>query len=267
MAKNLAIIVPYRDRAQHLQIFVPHIAAFFSRAARDIGGDISLMVVQQEQGLDFNRGLMNNIGYFLSKDRCDYVCFHDVDYLPIWADYSEPNGFAPIAWYGTERSIDARGVTTTEKDLEFFFGGVVLFRNSDFEKVNGFANAYWGWGFEDSDLFNRCVLEDLPLARRKGTFLKLPHINMGFETSGGTVRLSAAHMRNMALFQKRFPYPARFRPTKREIDVNRQTCMKTDDGLSTIEFSILDRRPYAIPVTDERALKIEMVTVAPMPPK
>jgi len=267
MAKNLGIIAPYRDRAQHLEIFVPHIVAFFSRAPKDIGEDISIMVVQQEHGLEFNRGLMNNIGYSLCKNRCDYVCFHDIDYLPIRADYSEPNGIAPIAWYGAERKTDPRRFTIASNNLEFFFGGVTLFRNGDFEKVNGFANAYWGWGWEDSDIFNRCLVEDIPLERRKGTFTLLPHINTGFDVSGGTVKPSAANMRNGALFKKRFPFLARYRPSQSEIDVNRQVCMKENDGLSTIEFSILDRTSLPSPATDERGVKIEMVTVSIPPTK
>ena len=266
MAKNLGIIVPYRDRAQHLRIFLPHIAAFFSRNAKDIGGNISITIVQQEDGFEFNRGCLNNIGYFLSKNMCDYVCFHDVDYLPIWADYSEPNGFAPIVWYGANQTIDPRGVVITENNLEFFFGGVVLFRNSDFEKVNGFANAYWGWGYEDQDIFNRCLLEDVPLKRRKGTFNRLPHIHMGYNSSGGTTAPSAAHVRNKELFDRRFLPRIALYPSKSELEVNRQTCMKENDGLSTIEFSILDRRSI-YPDTDERGLKIEMVTVSIPRPK
>lgn len=209
MAKNLGIIVPYRHRAEHLQLFVPHIAAFFSRDAKDVGGNISITIVEQEHGLEFNRGLMNNIGYSVSKNRCEYVCFHDVDHLPVQADYSEPNGLAPIVWYGAERKIDPRQFIITSNELEFFFGGVTLFRNGDFEKVNGFANAYWGWGWEDNDIFNRCLIEDIPLERRKGTFTLLPHINTGFDVSGGEVKRSAANLRNGALFNKRFPFPAR----------------------------------------------------------
>jgi len=262
MAKNLAIIVPYRDRAEHLQLFVPHIAAFFSSAAKDVGGNISITFVEQEHGLEFNRGIMNNIGYSLSKNRCDYVCFHDIDWLPIRADYSEPNGIAPIVWYGAERIIDPRRFTINSSNLEFLFGGVTLFRNGDFEKVNGFANAYWGWGWEDSDICNRCLVEDIPLERRKGTFTPLPHINMGFDVSGGAVKPSAANLRNAALFRKRFPFTARSRPSKSEIDVNRQTCMKEKDGLSTIEFSILGRKPIPRPITDARGLEIEIVTVS-----
>ena len=265
--KNLGIVVPYRDRAEHLQLFVPHVAAFFSNAARYVGGNVSITIVQQEYGLEFNRGFMNNIGYSLSKNECDYICFHDVDYMPIQADYSEPNGFAPIAWYGFERRTDPRNFTFIEDNLEFFFGGVVLFRKNDFEKVNGFANAYWGWGWEDSDIFNRCILEEVSLTRRKGTFKVLPHMHMGYDISGETIVGSVAHRRNNELFRKRFPFPARFHPSKSEIDVNRQTCMKENDGLSTIEFSILDRKPIPRPTTDERGLKIEIVTVSVRRPK
>jgi N-terminal domain of galactosyltransferase/N-terminal region of glycosyl transferase group 7 len=267
VAKNLGIIVPYRDRTEHMRVFVPHIAAFFSRDAKDVGGDISITIVEQEHGLEFNRGLMNNIGYSLSNNRCDYVCFHDVDYLPVRADYSEPNGIAPIAWYGAERKIDPRGFPIISNNLEFFFGGVTLFRNGDFEKVNGFANAYWGWGWEDSDLFNRCLIEDITLERRKGTFALLPHINRGFDILGGQLVSSAASLRNVALFKKRFPFPARGRPSQSEIDVNRQVCTKKKDGLSTIEFSILDRKSIPRPTTDERGLKIEIVTVSIRRPK
>jgi hypothetical protein len=57
MAKNLGIVVPYRDRAEHLQLFVPHIAAFFSRAAKHVGGNISITIVQQEYGLECGQPL------------------------------------------------------------------------------------------------------------------------------------------------------------------------------------------------------------------
>ena len=155
MTKTLGIIVPYRDRVEHGNVFIPHMAAFFSRCAKDIGGNIIIQIVEQTPGLEFNRGLMKNIGYHLIKDSCDYVCFHDIDHLPIWADYSEPDGYASIVWYGREKITDPRGfdIVFSQDDLDKFSGGVVLFRKNDFEKVNGFANGYWGWGFEDEDLF------------------------------------------------------------------------------------------------------------------
>lgn len=36
-----------------------------------------------------------------------------------------------------------------------YFGGVSGLSKSQFLKINGFPNEYWGWGGEDDDIFNR----------------------------------------------------------------------------------------------------------------
>lgn len=36
-----------------------------------------------------------------------------------------------------------------------FFGGVSGLTVEQFFKINGFPNAFWGWGGEDDDLWNR----------------------------------------------------------------------------------------------------------------
>lgn len=36
-----------------------------------------------------------------------------------------------------------------------FFGGVSGLTVKQFKKINGFPNAFWGWGGEDDDLWNR----------------------------------------------------------------------------------------------------------------
>lgn len=38
-----------------------------------------------------------------------------------------------------------------------FFGGVSGLTVEQFWKINGFPNAFWGWGGEDDDLWNRYV--------------------------------------------------------------------------------------------------------------
>lgn len=38
-----------------------------------------------------------------------------------------------------------------------YFGGVSGLSKTQFLKINGFPNEYWGWGGEDDDIFNRYV--------------------------------------------------------------------------------------------------------------
>lgn len=37
------------------------------------------------------------------------------------------------------------------------FGGVTMFTEEQFRRVNGFSNYYWGWGGEDDDMYNRLI--------------------------------------------------------------------------------------------------------------
>ena len=39
---------------------------------------VTILVVEQEPGREFNSGKLKNIGYTLLKDSIDYICFHDI---------------------------------------------------------------------------------------------------------------------------------------------------------------------------------------------
>jgi hypothetical protein len=172
--QRLAIVVPYRDRAEHLQDFLPRIIAYFERDKLDRQIAISIHVVEQSGRAPFNRGMVKNCGYMLVREHADYVCFHDVDYLPIWADYAWSPQPARLIWHGL----------ALKEDWQRFFGGVVLFDNAAFERVNGYPNVYWGWGPEDLELGFRCDLAGLGFDRRDGTYMALPHQHAGLFASG-----------------------------------------------------------------------------------
>jgi glycosyl transferase family 7 (putative galactosyltransferase) len=216
--KSLAIVVPYRDRAEHLRKFVPHLATYFQRDKLDRHIAFSLHVVEQSGTAVFNRGRLRNCGYALARESADYVCFHDVDYLPLWADYSWSARPARLAWHGL----------TLREDPEFFFGAVVLFDKAAFEHVNGYPNVYWGWGCEDLELGCRCTLAGFGFDKRDGTYLSLPHRHAGYTASGA--RTDEAQQTH-ALFQKRRSSLADF---------------MTRDGLSNLKFELLDKRPISI---------------------
>lgn len=154
MSHKLGIIVPYRDRYKQLVRFKVSLKNWLSKF--DI--DYEIIVVEQDDGLAFNRGKLLNIGFLYSKKlKCDYVIFHDVDMLPYDVDYS----YCDIPLH-----MATDFITTGEfKRIVFdeYFGGVTLFPVDIFELVNGYSNKFWGWGYEDNELLYRCKMSKIPL--------------------------------------------------------------------------------------------------------
>jgi hypothetical protein len=160
---RLAVVVPYRDRENHLKLFLPHMANHLTSQRIDY----RILVVEQRAGEPFNRGKLLNVGFDLAWDDCDYFAFHDVDLLPVNADYSYPS---------SPTHLSAR-CSQFEYALPYdtYFGGVVLFAKEHFAKVNGYSNEYWGWGAEDDDICDRVRREGLRVERRPGQYTSLPH--------------------------------------------------------------------------------------------
>jgi hypothetical protein len=155
---KLGIVVPYRDRYEHLQTFKKSVIKYFESTKIDY----ELIVVEQDDAKVFNRGKLLNIGFkYAKKLKCDYVAFHDVDMLPVDVDYSYSN--VPI-------HLASRFVSTSDfKRIVFdeYFGGVTLFPVDVFEKINGYSNEYWGWGYEDNDLLHRCKHYNIDLDKKE----------------------------------------------------------------------------------------------------
>ena len=184
-ARRLAIVVPYRDRPDHLARFLPHIAAYIERDKLDCAIRYTVHIVEQLGAATFNRGAVKNAGFLLARASADYVCFHDVDYLPLWADYSFVRQPARLIWHGLD----------PEPDRAAFLGGVIAFNLADFERVNGYSNDYWEWGYEDDDLRERCRREGLEIDFRDGTFSALPHAHHGLAADGTPTAASQASAR------------------------------------------------------------------------
>jgi hypothetical protein len=224
---RLSIVIPYRDRLQHLVRFVPHIAAYFARDEINRKIPWQLTIVEQMPGKPFNRGLMRNIGFLLTEDEADYFCFHDVDYLPVSADYQYPQTPARLCRYGAEEvPIDpARPDDVVVNDQNLFFGAAAMFNKADFRRVNGYSNDYWGWSFEDIDLRMRCAIEGLTIEHRGGTYEPLPHVNDGDK---GLNQPSEEHIRTRAIWDHKRQEMA-------------QTRSYREEGLSTARFTVRER--------------------------
>jgi hypothetical protein len=146
---KLGIIVPYRNRFEHLQEFKKSIVEYLNSNYYE---DYVIIIVEQDDAKLFNRGMLCNIGFLESqKQKCDYTVIHDVDMIPIDVDYSYSN--TPIH------------LATDNIPFESYFGGMTIFPSNTFKEINGFSNLYWGWGFEDDDLRYRCVKNNIPFEK------------------------------------------------------------------------------------------------------
>jgi len=172
--KRLAVIIPYRDRLDHLRQFAPCLQNYLIQDPICQSIDVEFHLVEQYGVESFNRGFLKNVGSRLAARNCDYFCFHDIDYLPINADYSWSDKPTRLIWHGL----------TLREDYDAFFGGVIIIPRSVFLRVNGYPNCYWGWGPEDLELALRCRSRGFEIAKRDGVYQSLPHKHNGFIAQG-----------------------------------------------------------------------------------
>lgn len=158
----LSIIVPYRDRDNHLKEFIP----FMESSDFLDGMDFEILVIEQDEGKPFNRGKLLNVGASESPGSSCY-CFHDVDMLPIVSDYSCVQNPTHLAAEAEQFGF--------KLPYSGYFGGVTLFDRDSFRSVNGYSNDYWGWGAEDDDIMYRCLAKGIKTSRKNGRYRSLPH--------------------------------------------------------------------------------------------
>lgn len=158
--KKLSIIVPYRNREQHLRKFAPHMNMFLNNKIV-----FNINIIEQCNNKPFNRGLLANIGFDLTQSESQYCCIHDVDHIPVsdFSDYSYREGVTKLATRVSQFGFKRRNRSE--------LAGVVLFDNETFKKVNGFSNEYWGWGVEDNDLGLRCLKKEISIEERDGLYM------------------------------------------------------------------------------------------------
>jgi hypothetical protein len=131
----ITIIIPYRNRKEHLADYLSTIQLYKTQTPYE------LIVIEQDEGKPFNRGLVLNIGFTLRDPESDYVIFNDVDIIP-----KEPMFQEYMKKTDTRRYLTGHGGC---------MGGVVGFHHKCFENTNGFPNVIFEWGVEDRILFYR----------------------------------------------------------------------------------------------------------------
>jgi hypothetical protein len=136
------IIVPYRNRESHLNIFLENGLKYFKKHLEPF----KIVVVEQSSTKLFNRGKLLNIGVVEYFDEKNNYFLHDVDSIPTefcittnYIKHLDANTVIGLYNYG---SIDT-------------MGGVIKISGKDFKEINGFPNDIFGWGGEDKALKNR----------------------------------------------------------------------------------------------------------------
>ena len=137
---KLSIIVPYRNRKNFLDIFLKHVPNYLENVL--CLTDYNIIVSEQLDDTGFNRGLSVNVGFsycdkFLSPQ---YIVAQNVDIIPVKNVFYKYRDFFEV-WF-----LDAGGFKSSV---------------SDFKRINGYCNTYYGWGTEDTDLLDRCGFYDI----------------------------------------------------------------------------------------------------------
>ncbi|TNN44620.1 Beta-1,4-galactosyltransferase 5 [Liparis tanakae] len=108
--------------------------------------------------------MLFNVGYKEAMKDLDWDClvFHDVDHLlendrNYYGCAGMPRHFAV--------KLDKYSYMLPYNE---FFGGVSGMTVKQFQKINGFPNAFWGWGGEDDDLWNRVRYANYTVSRPHG---------------------------------------------------------------------------------------------------
>jgi len=144
---RLAVIVPFRNRFEELQEFVPYMKNFLQN--QSVSNDI--YIVNQVDDYRFNRASLINIGFLHINKllKYDYVVMHDVDLIPI----------NPQLKYSFPEEGNALHIASPETHPKYhydkFVGGILVLTSKDFQKLNGLSNRYWGWGLEDDEFYLR----------------------------------------------------------------------------------------------------------------
>lgn len=155
--QNVAIIIPFRNREQHLKLLLHHLHPILMRQNLHY----RIFVIEQSDNHPFNKGRLLNAGVLELRKYFPYEClvFQDVDLLPEddRVDYGCSQSPMHLAVY-----IDKFNYTILYPTI---FGGVVSFRICDYKRVNGFSNLFWVWGGEDDDLYQRVKLKNMKITR------------------------------------------------------------------------------------------------------
>lgn len=138
------ILITYRDRFTHLSCLKLHLAEYWN--------NYTLAVIEQDDKLSWNKGLLYNVGFKILSAGFDYIVLHDVDFIPVCGKVDYGYCDKPTMIAGEASQFDYKLYYPT------FFGGVIVCNKEHYTTINGFSNQFTGYGGED-DLFRNSFIQ------------------------------------------------------------------------------------------------------------
>lgn len=178
-----SIIIPYRDRLEHLEILLPVLNNKFKDEKYEI------IVSEQDDNNGFS--ISNTVNMASKFAKGDVLIIHNVDYVPMQeVEYYKDGGvFLPVkkVLFLNEDNSNLRETSDIPGGYRYFnygvgddfFGGVICILKTHFETINGYNPYYVGWGKEDEDLRLRISEHNIPINRGEGIFFALYHSDSG----------------------------------------------------------------------------------------
>ncbi|XP_071369242.1 beta-1,4-galactosyltransferase 1-like [Centroberyx affinis] len=155
--QRVAIIIPFRNRHEHLKHWLYYLHPILQRQQLDYG----VYVINQDGDGVFNRAKLLNVGFVEALKEYAYDCFvfSDVDLVPmndrnLYRCFDEPRHLSV-----------AMDKFNYKLPYKTYFGGVASFSKDQYLKINGFPNSYWGWGAEDDDIYKRIAFHKMSISR------------------------------------------------------------------------------------------------------
>lgn len=129
--KDLLVVVPYRDREQHLAEWLERVPSFL----KEKGFTYDVFICELEQGGVWNAGMVcNSLVNFYQKHNYKYLYISHVDIFPTGQFILPSKG----TYYHNLGDM-----------------GSCLMHLEDFFKAKGYPNTCWRWGGEDDILYSR----------------------------------------------------------------------------------------------------------------
>jgi hypothetical protein len=152
-----AIIVPYRDRPYHYQVFRQYVETYLKDNFDLAQQEFSLWVIEQHDDEPFNRAWLTNVGLaeiFKAEPTTECITLHDIDLIP-----DNSTRVKGPAWYDKCNRPTQIGSELERWNWTMPYhksaGGITTLSVTHWKKLNGMSNDYVGWGGEGDDFYRR----------------------------------------------------------------------------------------------------------------